>query len=202
MDSGFRRNDVFWTFDEFIAFGYKTGWRFSEITGLKWPQVDLKENKVWLEAGTTKNDEARTVYLDSELQAILNDLWESRKTTMKETQTISPYVFLNKTGNDRIRDIRGSWKSDCIKAEIGERLFHDLRRTAVRNMVRAGIPETVAMRVSGHKTRSVFERYNIVSDNDLILAAQKQETWLRSQTGTISGTVTKIEKNKWLGKVT
>jgi integrase len=134
------------------------------------------------------------VYLDSELQAILNDLWESRKTTMKTTNTISPYVFLNEIGNDRIKDIRKSWKSACIKAEIGERLFHDLRRTAVRNMVRAGVPETVAMRVSGHKTRSVFERYNIVSDNDLILAAQTQETWLRSQTGTISGTITKIEK--------
>ncbi len=142
------------------------------------------------------------VYLDSELQAILNDLWESRKTKMKTTNTISPYVFLNKADNDRIKLIRKSWKSACIKAEIGKRLFHDLRRTAVRNMVRAGIPETVAMRVSGHKTRSVFERYNIVSDNDLILAAQKQEIWLRSQTGTISGTVTKIEKNKWLGKVT
>ena len=181
----------------FVTFGYKTGWRFSEITGLKWSQVDLKEHKAWLESGATKNDEARTVYLDSELQNILGDLWESRKTTLMESQAISPYVFLNETGNGRIKDIRGSWKAACVKAKIGERLFHDLRRTAVRNMVRAGIPERVVMMVSGHKTRSVFERYNIVNDDDLKLASKKQETYLQAQMGTITGTVVKIqEKNR------
>ena len=169
----------------FITFGYKVGWRVSEIAGLTWKQVDLNQGIVRLEVGETKNAEGRTVYLDDELKEIFNQQWESRKANRK----LLPYVFLNKDGGDRVKRFDKSWKNACKDAGIGVRLFHDFRRTAVRNMVRSGIPERVAMMISGHKTRSVFDRYNIVNDQDLKLAALKQQAYLDSQTGTISGTI-------------
>jgi integrase len=78
---------------------------------------------------------------------------------------------LNHKGDDRAKRFDKAWKKAC----------EDAGRSAVKNMVRSGIPERVAMTISGHKDRSVFERYNIVSDADLKLAAQKQEAYLRSQ---------------------
>jgi integrase len=174
----------------FITFGYEVGWRVSEIAGLTWKQVDLNQGIVRLEVGETKNDEARTVYLDEELQEIFNQQWELRKANRK----LLPYVFLNKDGGDRVKRFDKSWKSACKDAGIGVRLFHDFRRTAVRNMVRSGIPERVAMMISGHKTRSVFDRYNIVNDHDLKLASKQQAAYLESQRGHNLGTIVDFKK--------
>ena len=138
-----------------------------------------------LEVGETKNDEGRTVYLDDELKEIMDLQWQLRK----KTATILPYIFFNNDNTDRIKRFDKAWKRACKDAKIGIRLFHDFRRTAVRNMVRSGVPERVAMMISGHKTRSVFDRYNIVSDEDLKLAAQKQAEYLASQMGTKLGTI-------------
>lgn len=172
----------------FITFAYKTGWRKTEIAGLQWSQVDLENGIVCLNPGETKNDQARTVYLDSELK----EIFEAQHELRKKNNRITPFVFTNKSGKDKICDFRGSWEKACTDAKIGIRLFHDFRRSAVRNMVRAGIPERVAMMISGHQTRSVFERYNIVNDEDLRSASMKQELYLNAQksvTGTNSVTV-------------
>jgi integrase len=157
-----------------VTFAYKTGWRKSEILGLTWDRVDLDERAVRLEADDTKNSEARTVYLDEELLRLLKIQLLRRKGCR--------YVF-HRNGR-RIKDIRGAWKKACEDAGLQGKLFHDLRRTGVRNMVRAGIQEQVAMKISGHKTRAVFDRYNIVSPDDLQRAAQKMGKFFETTTKT------------------
>jgi integrase len=176
----------------YITFAYKSGWRKKEISNLTWSQVDRENWIVCLNPGETKNEQARTVYLDEELKGVFKKQWEARK----ETGTLLPYVFPNWDGKGRIKDSRKAWSNACKDAKVGYKLLHDFRRTAVRNMVRAGIPERVAMQISGHKTRSVFDRYNIVNATDLKLAAQRQEAYLRDQTGTISGTVHEIRQKQ------
>ena len=174
----------------FITFAYKTGWRLGEVEELTWDKVDLKHGVVRLDPGDAKNSEPRTIAVDSELLEILKQQWKLRG----KSGSVLPFVFLNAKGTDRVKQFCKSWKTACKDAKIGKRLFHDFRRSAVRNMVRAGVPERVAMTISGHKTRSVFERYNIVNEEDLRHAAQKQSDYLDSRLGTISGTIVDLNE--------
>ena len=163
----------------FVTFAYKTGWRCSEISCLMWVQIDLKNGVAMLNPCETKNDDGRTVYLGTELQLILEHEWQARR----KRNIILPYVLLSEKGTDKITRFDKAWRTACKNAKVDDRLFHDLRRTAIRNRIRSGVPERVAMMVSGHKTRSVFERYNIVSAHDLKLAARRQEEYLNAQNG-------------------
>lgn len=155
-----------------LMFGYYTGAREGEILGLRWYQVDFGSRTVHFEPGTTKNDQPRTIALPSELLDTLKVRKQIRDLEFPECE----HVFFNKGEN--IRKFERSWKSAVRRAGIPGKLFHDLRRTAIRNMVRAGVPERVAMAISGHKTRSVFDRYNIVAERELHEAVFRLESHL------------------------
>jgi integrase len=154
----------------YVTFAYKTGWRKEEMESLDWNHVDLKKGVAWIDPGRTKNDKGKIVYLDAELKQLFSHQWEKRKKTGILTQR----VFPNKPGTDKIKYPYWHIKKPCRQLGL-DKILHDFRRTAVRNMVRAGIRERVAMQLSGHKTRRVFERYNIVNDANLELAAHRQE---------------------------
>ncbi len=172
---------------EFATFAYKTGWRKSEICNLEWKQVDLGAGTVRLNPGETKNNSGRMAFLDSELASMLSSKFDSR-------DSLCPYVFPNREGNGPLGDMRKAWATACRKAGIGPRLLHDCRRTAVRNMIRSGSPEVVVMSITGHKTREVFDRYNIVNETDLRLAAARQEEYLKTAVGTKMGTILKMKE--------
>jgi len=217
-------------FSPVFIMGYYTGMRINEILSLTWEQVNIFDKKITLEYGTTKNNESRIIPLTGELYDIIfrqkiardkyyldcpyvffNDgepigdfraVWDlaifkcgwSIKYTCKECKT-----QISVTDKKQIKALNClDCGSDNFRRD--DKIFHDLRRTAVRNMIRAGIPEKVAMAISGHKTRSVFDRYNIINEADLIAASEKifkhhEETRKRLEgikkieMGTNSGTI-------------
>jgi len=164
-----------------IEFAYLTGWRInSEVLTLEWRQVDFDGAEVRLEPGTTKNKKGRTFPFTMALRALLEER-QIEHERLKKAGHIVPNVFWRMVADKRggvkkpraILRFEKEWKAACKAAGCPARIPHDLRRTAVRNLVRAGIPQTVAMALTGHKTDSVFRRYDIVSAIDLKDAARR-----------------------------
>ena len=174
-----------------IEFAYITGWRIpSEVLTLEWRQVDFKAGEVRLDPETTKNREGRVFPMTDDLRALL-EARHAEHQRLKLKGQIVPNVFFRMVATKRggpkeprpIRAFTKAWATACHAAGCPGRIPHDLRRTAVRNMIRRGVPERVAMQLAGHKTRSVFDRYNIVSSGDLRTAAAQ----LHGLTGTKKG---------------
>jgi integrase len=162
-----------------IEFAYITGWRTpSEILPLEWRQVNLTAGEVRLDPGTTKNGEARLFPITVEPRRVLVTQQTGAANLQKHCALIPRHVFCYTIGvkaGQRITEsgFNKAWSKARVTAGCLGRIPHDFRRTAVRNLVRAGIAERVAMQMTGHKTRAVFERYNIVSPGDLRDAARR-----------------------------
>lgn len=177
-------------------FLYETGWRKQEALGLPWTQVDLTAGIVRLTPAQSKNKKGREIHLTAGLLETLRGLWlealeRTRKQepdcTLRRAAELSPCVF---TRNGKpILDFRRGWEKACKTAKLPGLLVHDLRRSAIRRMIRAGVSQATAMEITGHKTASVFQRYNITSATDRAEAARKLEGASRGATGTVSGTI-------------
>ncbi|SRR6266511_2652328 len=163
-----------------VTFAYITGWRVpSEVLTLRWRQIDFEAGTVRLEPGTTKNREGRTFYMTPELRACLEAQRALTEKFQREHDKIVPWVFHH--DGEPIQSFRRAWKTACAYVGLHGRLLHDFRRTAVRNLERAGVSRSVAMKMTGHKTESVYRRYAIVSEQDLREAASKLAAVERGQ---------------------
>jgi integrase len=142
--------------------------------------MDRTPKTVRLEVGTTKNKEARVLpyALLPELVDVIDTAWTEHE-RLQTAGTICPYVFHRE--GQRIKDFRKAFETACTTAGCPDKIPHDMRRTAVRNLVRAGVPEKQAMGITGHKTRSVFDRYDIVVEDDLRTALGKLDAYAIEQ---------------------
>jgi integrase len=158
-----------------------TGWRIAdEILPLQWRQIDFDANEIRLDAGSTKSGRGRVFPMTVELRKVLK-AQQVEHARLKNAGHIIPNVFWRMVADERggekkpqpVIRFNKVWKIAVTKAGCPGRIPHDLRRTAIRGFVRSGMSENVAMRLSGHQTRSVFDRYDVVSGDDLREAARK-----------------------------
>lgn len=157
-----------------VTLAYFTGWRIrSEVLPMQWRQVDLSAGTIRLEPGTTKNDEGRLFPFSMHPELV--ELFKERRRYTNELQTKKERLIsfeFHRNGRP-IKDFRKAWADACQAAGVPGMIPHDLRRTAVRNLERAGVSRSAAMKLTGHKTESVYRRYAIVSEGDLAEGVRK-----------------------------
>ena len=151
---------------------YFTGWRRGELLTRQWRHVDFANGWLRLEPGTTKNRDGREFPFTPELRDVLEAQREYVRRIERSTEKVIPWLFCLPDGA-RVGDFRKAWASACKAAGVPGRLVHDLRRTAVRNLERAGVSRSAAMKLTGHKTEAVFRRYAITDSAMLQEAAAK-----------------------------
>ncbi len=161
---------------EIARFAYHSAWREGEVLTLRWEIVDRRAGEVRL--ADSKNDEPRSLPLEGELARIIDRRWAARVVGRR----IVPRVFHHRGGRAVAETtLRGWWRDAAIGAGYPGLVFHDLRRSGIRNMIRAGVSEPVAMSISGHRSVGIFRRYNITTTADQRRALVQTQEYVDSQ---------------------
>jgi integrase len=165
---------------DFARYAFFTGWRKGEVASLTWGDVDLAGRTIRLRGTESKNSHGRVVALEGDLHGLILRREEERRVTGPSGEvTIAANVFHHH--GQPIGDFRKAWETAATKAGHPDLLFHDFRRSAVRNLTRAGVSQKTCMEITGHKTDHVFRRYDIVDERDLREAARRVQAYLDSQ---------------------
>jgi integrase len=157
------------SYQDVLDFAYYSGWRRNEILELTWNEVDLTGGVIRLSARRSKTKTGRVLPISAPLRQVLRRRRRARHPGDRR-------VF--RRDGVPVHVWRTALRDACRKAKVPHRLPHDCRRTAARNLIRAGVPELIAMLLTGHKTRAVFDRYNIVNEEELLTAGQRLAAYL------------------------
>ena len=158
---------------DFIAFLYYGGWRKGAAKNLQWKDIDLETKTARLAIKSSKNKEPWVLPLAGQLWDIIERRLEARRLDC-------PYVFHYRNGK-KIGDFRKKWNKACEAAGLVGVIPHDLRRCAARNLSLSGVREQLAMKITGHKTNSMYRRYRIVDEDELRQAQEQQQAFLKNQ---------------------
>jgi len=180
--------EVFWEDNEFhaiveevpdylkplVVMAYWTGCRVGELLALEWRHVDLEEGRVEFEGVTTKNGEQKVVYLPAPALQVMRQWRQETEALMARKGTIIPHVF-HRDGKwlKRYDQFKTAWVNARARLGYSHKGFHDFRRTVTRRLLDAGVDDVTSMKITGHKTRSVFDRYNVRNEQDVKNAAEK-----------------------------
>jgi integrase len=164
---------------DFATFAFRSGWRRGEIAELDWENIKENDPFVRLRPEQAKNKHGRKLPLVGELVGVIGRRRQARSFQANGVTQLSNLVF-HRRGRE-VFEFRKAWHTACKKAGVPNLLFHDLRRAACSAMTNAKVPMLVAMQISGHKTQSMFKRYNIGLDDELVNAMTATEQWQAAQ---------------------
>ncbi len=171
---------------EIVRFVSLSGWRISEVLGLRWDQVDRNLGELHLP--DSKNGKPRTLALQGELAALIERRWAAREhRTKRRPPILSPFVFHQRHARPvAYSTYHREFVKACEAAEIEGRTTHDFRRTVARDLRRAGVPETVAMSITGHETAEIFRRYSIVDTRDQLEALRAKDALVAAEKSNVA----------------